>query len=102
MSDDVILLMFCGMLVFMTGIYLLFGFRNLIRIMLGVEVLSKGVTLILLSAGQQCQNIATTQSMLISFIIVETILAAVMLAIVVMVHRIYSSLDIKLLSKLRG
>ena len=102
MSEDVMILLFCGFLVFMLGLYLLFSYRNLVRILLGVEVLSKGITLILLSAGLAQGNIPFIQSLIITFIIVETVLAAVMLGLIVIVYRIHGSLDVKLLSKLKG
>ena len=60
------------------------------------------MTLILLAAGVARQGIGFIQSLIVTFIIVETILAAVMLAIVVIVNKIYGSLDVRLLSKLKG
>ena len=102
MSEDVMILLFCGFLVFMLGLYLLFSYRNLVRIILGVEVLAKGITLILLAAGLARGNIPFIQSLIITFIIVETVLAAVMLGLIVLVYRTHGSLDIKLLSKLKG
>jgi len=102
MTEELIALLFCGVLVFMLGIYLLLTYRNLLRLIIGVEVMAKGVTLILLAAGVARQGIGFIQSLLVTFIIVETILAAIMLALVVIVNRIYGSLDVKLLSKLKG
>jgi multisubunit Na+/H+ antiporter MnhC subunit len=40
--------------------------------------------------------------LLVTFIIVETVLAAIMLALAVRAQKIHSSLDIRNLSKLRG
>ena len=42
------------------------------------------------------------QSLIVTFIIVETILAGVLLAIIVICQRTNGSLDVKLLSRLRG
>jgi NADH-quinone oxidoreductase subunit K len=102
MTEELIALLLCGGLVFMLGIYILLSHRNLLRLIIGVEVMAKGVTLVLLAAGVARQGIAVIQSLLVTFIIVETILAAVMLALAVIVDRIYGSLDIKLLSRLKG
>jgi NADH-quinone oxidoreductase subunit K len=102
MTEELIALLLCGGLVFMLGIYILLSHRNLLRLIIGVEVMAKGVTLVLLAAGVARQGIAVIQSLLVTFIIVETILAAVMLALAVIVNRIYGSLDIKLLSRLKG
>jgi multisubunit Na+/H+ antiporter MnhC subunit len=102
MTEQLIALLFCGLLVFMLGVYLLFTFRNVLRLIIGVEVVAKGVTLILLAAGVARDGIGFIQALLVTFILVETILAAVMLALAVMVNKIYGSLDVKLLSKLKG
>ena len=95
-------LIFFGLVIFMVGVYLLLGYRNLLRVVLSVEVLSKGITLILLAAGVYRQAVPVAQSLIVTFIIVETILAAIMLAIIVICQRTNASLDLRKLSRLRG
>ena len=102
MSNPFLLLLACGILIMMLGLYMLFMYRNLLRLIFGVELMAKGVTLIFLGAGVFRQEIGFIQSLVVTFIIVETVLAAVMLALVVRAHKIYGSLDIRLLAKLRG
>jgi NADH-quinone oxidoreductase subunit K len=102
MNNQVLLLTGCGLLVMMLGIYMLILYRNLLRLIIGVEIIAKGVTLLFLAAGIHRQDIGFIQSLLVTFIIVETVLAAIMLALAVGAHRIYGSLDIRHLSKLRG
>lgn len=102
MTDTVYILFFFGLLVFMVGVYILLGYRNLIRIMLGVEVISKGITMILLAAGLHRGDPGFIQTLIVTFIIVETILAAVMLGIVIISHKIHVTLDIRQQSKLKG
>ncbi len=95
-------LLFCGLLVFMTGLFLLLVQRNLLRIVLAVEVLAKGVTLMLLAAGVHRGAVPMAQSLIVTFIVVETILAAVLLAIIVVCQRTNASLDVRLLARLKG
>ena len=102
MTEAVTWLFFTGFLVFSIGVYLLLSYRNLLRLVLGVEVLSKGVTLVLLGAGAHLGTMALIQSLIVTFIIVETILAAVMLAIIIICHRTNQSLDVRVLSRLKG
>ncbi|HVN75347.1 MAG TPA: NADH-quinone oxidoreductase subunit K [Thermoanaerobaculaceae bacterium] len=102
MTEPVAALFFTGLLLFMTGVYLLLGVRNLLRIVLAIEVLAKGTTLMLLGAGLFRGAMGLAQSLIVTFIVVETILAAVMLALVVVCQRTNSSLDIRLLSRLKG
>jgi len=102
MSNEIVVLLASGLLVMMLGVYMLVMFRNLLRLIIGVEMVAKGITLIFLAAGAYRQEIGFIQSLVVTFIIVETVLAAVMLALAVRAHKIYGSLDIRHLSKLRG
>ena len=102
MNNEILLLLSCGILLAMIGVYMLILYRNLLRLIVGVEIISKGITLVFLSVGIYRQDIGFIQALLVTFIIVETVLAAIMLALVVGAQKIYRSLDIRNLSKLRG
>ena len=102
MSNEIVLLLASGLLIMMLGLYMLLMYRNLLRLIVGVELIAKGVTLFFLGAGVFRQEIGFIQSLVVTFIIVETVLAAVMLSLVVRAHKIYGSMDIRLLSKLKG
>jgi NADH-quinone oxidoreductase subunit K len=100
--NNVLLLISCGILLMMLGVYMLVLFRNLLRLIVGVEILAKGITLVFLAAGIYRQDIGFIQSLIVTFIIVETVLAAIMLALAIQACKIYRSLDIRNLSKLKG
>jgi multisubunit Na+/H+ antiporter MnhC subunit len=102
MNNQILLLMSCGILLLMIGVYMLILYRNLLRLIIAVEIIAKGVTLAFLSAGVYRQDIGFIQSLLVTFIIVETVLAAIILALAVRAQKIYGSLDIRNLSKLKG
>ena len=102
MSDPVIYLLFFGFLLFLLGLYQLLSYRNLLRLALGVEILAKGVTLLFLAAGVHQGNLALLQSLLITFLLVETVLAVLLLALVLLAYRLHGSLDIRRLTRLRG
>jgi multisubunit Na+/H+ antiporter MnhC subunit len=102
MSNPILFLIACGLLIMMLGVYMLFMYRNLLRLIIGVELVAKVITLLFLGAGVFRRDIGFIQSLIVTFIIVETVLAAIMLALVIRAHKIYGSLDIRLLSKLRG
>lgn len=102
MSNEILALLSCGLLVTMLGVYMLILYRNLLRLIIAVEIVAKGVTLVFLAAGVYRQDVGFIQSLIVTFIIVETVLAAIMLALAVRAHKIYGSLDIRNLSKLRG
>ncbi|HOU96603.1 MAG TPA: NADH-quinone oxidoreductase subunit K [Bacteroidales bacterium] len=82
-------------LLFITGFYCLITTRNLIRILLALEILTKGVTLILILVGNMTGQIATAQSMVITLIIIEVVILAVAAGIIVNIVRHTGSLDIR-------
>ena len=84
------------------GLYALLTMRNMIKLFIGFEVVSKGVSLALLGTGFAKANILLAQSLVITFIVVEVSLVATALAIIVNVTRHTKSLDIRNLAKLKG
>jgi multisubunit Na+/H+ antiporter MnhC subunit len=92
---------FAALLVF-TGIYCLLTMRNLIKLFIGVEIISKGVSLALVATGFVKQNILTAQAITVTFIVIEVSVVATALAIIINVYRHTGSLDVRKLSKLKG
>jgi len=90
-----------ALLVFM-GIYCLLAMRNLIKLFIGVEVISKGVSLALVATGFAKKNILVAQALTVTFIVIEVSVVATALAIIINVYRHTGSLDIRRLSRLKG
>ena len=82
-------------LLYIIGFYYLITTRNLIRILIALEVLTKGVTLTLILAGKMTGQIATAQSMVITLIIIEVVILAIAAGIIVSVVRHTGSLDVR-------
>jgi len=85
-----------------TGIYCLLAMRNLIKLFIGVEIISKSVSLIIVATGFAKKSILVAQSLVVTFIVVEVSLVATALAIIINLYRHTKSLDIRRLSKLKG
>jgi len=94
-------LFFSAGLVF-AGLYALLAKRNLIRLFIAIEVISKGVSLLLLSTGFAKGNVLVAQALVVTFIVVEVSLVATALAIIINVYRHTKSLDIRKLARLKG
>jgi multisubunit Na+/H+ antiporter MnhC subunit len=92
---------FAAALVFV-GIYCLLTMRNLIKLFIGIEVISKGITLALITSGLLRSNMALAQALTITFIVVEVSTVATALAIIINVYRHTGSMDIRQLTKLKG
>lgn len=85
-----------------TGIYCLLTMKNLIKLLIGVEIISKGITLALVATGYAKNHIMVSQSLAITFVVVEVCIVATALAIVINNYRHTKSLDIGKLTKLKG
>ncbi len=84
------------------GLYALLTMRNVIKLLIGVEVIGKSVTLVLLATGFVKNNVLLAQSLVITVIVVEVSLIATALALVINIARHTKSLDVRKLAKLKG
>ncbi|MGE5581283.1 MAG: NADH-quinone oxidoreductase subunit NuoK [Bacillota bacterium] len=84
------------------GLYTLLLAKNLIRMLIGFEIMTKGVTLAIVSAGNANGRIALGQSLVITMIVVEVVSIAIALAIVMLIHKKKNSLNVRKLTNLKG
>ena len=89
-------------LVSIAGIYLILVTRNLLRIIIGLELLIKAVTLLLILVGYVTNRVAFAQSLVITIIVIEVIIVVVAGGIVLNIFRHNDSLDTSFLNKLKG
>jgi multisubunit Na+/H+ antiporter MnhC subunit len=82
-------------LLYIIGFYYLITTRNLIRILIALEVLTKGITLTLIYVGMLTGQMATAQSMVITLIIIEVVILAVAAGIIVNIFNHTDSLDVR-------
>jgi NADH:ubiquinone oxidoreductase subunit K len=89
-------------LFFFIGLYCLLTTRNMIRSLIGVELMGKSVVIALGAAGYVRGDTFFSQSLLITFIVVEVSVIAVALALVIRAYHTTGGLDIHDLTRLRG
>ncbi len=75
--------------------------RNLIKVVVGLQVLVKGAMLALVLAGKLSGQVQTGQTMALTVIVADTIVSVVALALAVQVRRQFGTLDLQALSTLR-
>ncbi len=75
--------------------------RNLIKVVVGLQVLVKGALLALLLAGRLSGQVQTGQALALTVIVADTIVSVVALALAVQVRRQFGTLDLQALSTLR-
>jgi NADH-quinone oxidoreductase subunit K len=84
------------------GFYGLLITRNLIKVVMVLQILIKGVVLALVLAGAVGGNPGLGQSTAATVIVADTIVAVVGLALAVQVRRRFGTLDVPKISTLRG
>jgi NADH:ubiquinone oxidoreductase subunit K len=84
------------------GLYGLLIARNLIKIVVALQIMIKGAVLALVAAGNASGQVNLGQSLALTVIVADTVVAVVALALVVQVRRRLGTLDVSQLSKLRG
>jgi multisubunit Na+/H+ antiporter MnhC subunit len=83
------------------GLYALLVVSNLIKVVVALQILGKGAVLALVIAGSLRGQANLGQSMALTVIVADTIVAVVGLALAVQVRRHFDTLDLKSLTTLR-
>jgi NADH:ubiquinone oxidoreductase subunit K len=91
-----------GILVFIIGIYCILVTFNLIRAIIGLELLTKSVTLFLILAGYVTGQTGLAQALAITLIVIEVVVIAVAVGIVLCVFRHNRTIDAQLLRNIKG
>jgi NADH:ubiquinone oxidoreductase subunit K len=84
------------------GFYGLLVCRNLIKIVIALQLLVKAALLGLVVAGGTSGRINLGQSLAITVIVADTVVAVIGMALAVQVRRQIGTLDVAELAKLRG
>lgn len=84
------------------GLYCLLTMKNTVKLLIGIEVISKGVTLALVASGYARNNLMVAQSLAITVIVVDVAVIATALALIININRHTKSLDVGKLTRLKG
>jgi multisubunit Na+/H+ antiporter MnhC subunit len=77
------------------GLYCVLASYNLVRALIGVELMLKAVTLLIIAAGYVTHHAALAQALVITFIVIEVVVMTVALGIVVGINSHNKTLDIR-------
>lgn len=89
-------------LLFISGMYCLLVSRNMIRAIIGLELLIKAVTLLFVVVGYVTDRMALAQAFVITIIVIEVVIAAIGGGIALRVFRHNENLDVRQLTRLKG
>jgi len=89
-------------LLLIMGFYCIFMSYNLIRVLIGVELLIKAVTFLIIVAGYVTGHMSLAQAIVITLIVVEVVFIVVATGVVIGLHRHNGTLDTRKLRNLKG
>jgi multisubunit Na+/H+ antiporter MnhC subunit len=84
------------------GVYCLVATRNFIRALIGLEIITKAVTLLIVVAGYASGRLELAQALVITLVVVEVVVISVAAGIVQRVYGLNESLDIRKTRNLKG
>jgi NADH:ubiquinone oxidoreductase subunit K len=84
------------------GLYGLLITRNLIKVVIALQILVKAAILALVLAGRASGQLGLGQSLATTVIVADTMVAVVGLALAIQIQRRFGSLDVSAISTLRG
>jgi NADH:ubiquinone oxidoreductase subunit K len=89
-------------LLFTVGLYCILVTRNMIRVLIGMELLTKAVTLLLVLAGAVTGRMAMAQALIITLIVMEVVAITVAAGVVVGAFRHTGNVSTESLDEAKG
>lgn len=91
-----------ALMVALAGIYCLLVSRNMIRMLIALELLIKAVTFLIALGGYATGQMALAQSLIVTLIVIEVAVVAVAAGIVIGAYNHNGDLDVRKLQNLKG
>jgi multicomponent Na+:H+ antiporter subunit C len=98
-ADTIVVIVLIGV-----GLYCLLSKGNMIKTIIGIEVMAKGVFLNFVLSGylQNQNNTGLAQALVITAIVIDVVIVAIALSLIVNAYKHYGTLKINSLTRLRG
>jgi multicomponent Na+:H+ antiporter subunit C len=91
-----------GVALVVIGLYATITRTNLLQIIIGLEIMARGVSLVFILAGVQTGTMAAAQTVVVTTILIEAVTVAIALSLVVAAYQHNKSLSIAALRRLKG
>jgi NADH:ubiquinone oxidoreductase subunit K len=89
-------------LVFIIGLYCLLATYNLIRAVIGIELMIKAVTLFIILAGRITARTGLAQAFAITLIVIEVVIMVVAMGVIINAFKHNKNIDVRSLRHLKG
>jgi NADH-quinone oxidoreductase subunit K len=83
------------------GLYALLAAQHMIKVIIALQILAKGAIMAFITAGQANGHVSTGQSLALTVLVADTIVAVVGLSLAVQARRYIGSMNIRSLSNLK-
>jgi NADH-quinone oxidoreductase subunit K len=93
-------ILFVAGALFAIGLASLVARCNVIKMVMGLEYLGKGISLLFVLGGYLAGDVGVSQAVVITLIAIEAVVAGVALALVILLRRVYKTFDIAAISRL--
>ncbi|HCA46620.1 MAG TPA: hypothetical protein DEP45_04435 [Armatimonadetes bacterium] len=91
-----------GLALVTIGLYATITRTNLLQIIIGLEIMARGISLVFILGGAQSGTMSAAQSVVITLILIEAVTVAIALSLVVAAYHHNKSLSIAALRRLKG
>ncbi|MFO8078731.1 MAG: NADH-quinone oxidoreductase subunit K [Armatimonadota bacterium] len=91
-----------GVALVIIGLYATITRTNLFQIVMGLAIMSRGVSLVFIVGGMQTGTMAAAQSLVVTAILIEAVTVAIALSLVVAAYHHNKSLSTTALRRLKG
>lgn len=103
MSGELLSFYIAGIaLTLISGAYYVVVTTSLVRTIIGLELVTKGVTLAIILAGHLTGRVGLAQSLVITLIVVEVVVMVVAVGLVLSAYKQNGSVDTRLLRNVKG
>lgn len=91
-----------AVVIFILGLLCIIINRNMIKTFIGIEILNRAVTLLLISSGYYRGQGAIAQAVTVLSITIDAVVVAVALSLIINARRLYGDVNSQLLTRLKG
>lgn len=91
---DTTMILIVAAALYTIGLVSLIARRSLIRMVMGIEFIGKGISLFFILGGYVAGDVGSSQAVVITIIAIEAVIAGVALALIILVKRIWKTFDI--------
>ena len=96
------IMLIAGLVLILTGCFELIRTRHMLKIIIGLELAIKAITMFITLGGWLNGNMALAQAFVVTIIVIEVVVATVLSGIAISLYHKHGNMDIRQLRTLKG